>query len=395
MKLMNSFFTRQKQYLRIPSAPLTVVIYNLFLHLSFGFYRIPHSQFQRELGRLKHSSGMWCLMPKRLSLFLPVILVSSCITVAPEISAAAIKDDFSSKSPGKQWFVCNRPENRFSFGDTSDGRTVMTSVVSPLPKIEAFHEKHTGCIDEDTKDYKADGDERSELWEASDTWTKLGSDVWYRFDMYVDKSITPTTGRFVIGQWKEEGSARNSPLVAQRFNGRNFSVTVEQDNLAPGHPDEDNLCRVLIADQGSLASKPAGWPHGDKEPPPPKSIVTLMSRTATDGAIVATDKGCAVGILPEQYGRLPDPFGRWTTMVYHLKLTPDGSALIEVWADGVRIGRTSGRIGFKKVDPHLRQYFKFGSYRDSAAFDTTTKLDNFYRGSKRSEVDPGGKLTPD
>ncbi|NKJ03797.1 heparin lyase I family protein [Rhizobium sp. SG741] len=326
---------------------------------------------------------------------MPIAVISSCITVAPEISTAAIKDDFSSKSPGKYWFVCKRPENQFSFGDKSEGRTAMTSVVSPLPKIEALHEKHTGCIDEDTKDYKADGDERSELWEASDTWMKLGSDVWYRFDMFIDKSITPTTGRFVIGQWKEEGSARNSPLLAQRFNGGNFSVTVEQDNLAPGHSDDDNLCRVLVADQDSIASKPAGWAHGDKEPPPPKNVATLMSHAVTDGPVVAVDKGCAVGIVPEQYGRLPDPFGKWTTMVYHLRLTAEGSALIEVWADGILIGKTRGRIGFKKDTPHLRQYFKFGSYRDPAAFDTTTKLSNFYRGSERSEVDPDGELTPD
>ncbi|KQV41535.1 heparin lyase I family protein [Rhizobium sp. Root1204] len=329
-----------------------------------------------------------------MSFILTLVLLSSCFRIAPDLSAAAIQDDFSSKTPDKHWFVCKRPENKFSFGYVSDGRTTMTSVVAPLAKTHALREKHTGCIDEDTNDHTPDGDERSEIWEASDRWVGLGSNVWYRFDMFVDDSITSSTGRFVIGQWKEEGSGRDAPLLAQRFNGRNFSVTVEQDNLASGHSDADNLCRVLIADQASLASKPAGSPHGDRETPPPLSVATLLADSATDSPVVAKDKGCAVGIIPQQYGRLPDPFGRWTTMVYHLKLTPNGSALIEIWADGARVGKTSGRIGFKKEGTHLRQYFKFGSYRDPAPFETTTKLANFYRGTQRSDVDPDGKLTP-
>jgi len=325
--------------------------------------------------------------------FLSLLLISSCCAVTGKLSASAIVDDFAPSTPSKQWFVCNRPENRFSFGDKIAERTTMTSTVEPLSRPKGLREKHTGCIDEDTKDYTPDGDERAELWESREVWIGLGTDIWYRFDMYVDNSITAETGRFVIGQWKEEDSGRNAPLVAQRFNGRNFAITVEQDNRASGHKELDNLCRVLIGGQRSLAERPAGWPHGDQEPVPPKSVATVMTKSLLSGPVVAKDPGCATDIRAEQYATLPDPFGKWTTMVYHLKLTPDGSSLIEIWANGKRIGKTTGRIGFDKDRPHKRQYFKFGSYRDPAPFSTTTRLANFHRSGKRNEIDPSGKLT--
>ncbi|MDK1390064.1 heparin lyase I family protein [Sinorhizobium sp. 8-89] len=308
-----------------------------------------------------------------------------------------VSENFAKEPRPRYWFVCHRPENTFKFGATDgSGRTAMVATVRPEPKALApLREHHAGCIDEDG-DYQRDGDERAELWESHEARVPLGTDVWYRFDMFVDDSLKATSKRFVAGQWKEGEAARGGPLVAQRFTGRRFTVTVEQDNLAPKQSPDDVLCRVLVADQLPLSQSPAGWPHDDKA----KVVPPLQHRKSrmdfTSKAIeVARDPGCARGIIAQQYHLLPDPFGRWTTMVYHLGLTPDNKAFVEIWANGVKIGRVDGRIGYAKTGARLTQYFKFGPYRDPQKFETVTKLANYVRSTSRNDVDPTGRLAPD
>jgi hypothetical protein len=321
--------------------------------------------------------------------------------------SATINDEFDSKTPAKHWYVCNRDENDFTFGK-ADGerRTAATQIVRPLLKSSAFALRfvHLGCADEDGK-YTKDGDERSELWETDEVEAPLGTDIWYRFDMFVDDSIKPDTGRFVIGQWKRDRSPQNAPILTQRFNGRAFSVTLEQDNEDPARNKLDTLCRVFIATQASAPKEPGdSFPHRFLSVPRvlefAQEEVLSVGHDAQETAhanlpgTLAQLSGCVRNLEVTRYAPLPDPFGKWTTMVYHMRLIPDQRGLIEIWANGTKIAKIEGTIGFKPYTDEVNQYFKFGAYRDPAEFDTVTKLDSYIRSEQKSDVDPEGKLAP-
>lgn len=93
----------------------------------------------------------------------------------------------------------------------------MTATVRPRVGIQAFAPAatHSGCRDADGN-YEPDGrNERAELWEEDSVWLPLGTDIWYRFDMYVDDSVVPGADRTVIGQWKQtSGPLDASPVLA-------------------------------------------------------------------------------------------------------------------------------------------------------------------------------------
>ncbi|MDO1583613.1 heparin lyase I family protein [Rhizobium oryzicola] len=333
--------------------------------------------------------------------FAPILLISlfACSHAVADSGLAIVSEDFSAAPSDKYWYVCHRPENSFSFGKTDDGKTAMVATVKPEPKTFAFLKEHHGsCLDEGSV-YQRDGDERAEIWESDAVRLKLGADVWYRFDMFIDESLNAASKRFISGQWKEDKAARGGPLLAQRFTGGRFIITVEQDNHDPARKQDDVLCRVLIADQYPLSLSPAGWPHDDKTKDiPPRlaagsySTTMMMAGTTPD---VAKDQGCARDINVTQYSTLPSPFGRWTTMVYHFALRPDQHAFVDIWANGHKIASVKGRIGYQKEGNRSTEYFKFGPYRDPESYETVTKLANFMRSGSRQDADPTGKLTPD
>ncbi|PZM08837.1 heparin lyase I family protein [Rhizobium tubonense] len=252
---------------------------------------------------------------------------------------------------------------------------------------------------------RAIGSERSELWESNAVWKKMGAEVWYRFDMYVDNSIKPDTDRFVIGQWKEHGSPKDSPIIAQRFTGRTFTVSIEQNNNKAKRGDRDDLCRVYIASQNPKSDPPWGHSSTDavltalkakNEPEAPLSFShPLITSPQPDAPKSIANLRCDDGLEVHTDRQLPNPFGGWTTMVYHIRMSPDQRGLIEIWANGHRIAEATGRIGFTGSKPGAQQYFKFGSYRNPANFNTITKLSNFVRGDSRAGVDPTSKLTTD
>ncbi|WFU49160.1 heparin lyase I family protein [Sinorhizobium terangae] len=144
--------------------------------------------------------------------FLSPILLAFLTGCSHSVAGAPrylVSENFAKEPHSRNWFVCHRPENTFKFGATDgSGRTAMVATVRPEPKALALRkEHHAGCIDEDG-DYQRDGDERAELWESSDARVPLGTDIWYRFDMFVDDSLKATSKRFVAGQWKEEPRPR-------------------------------------------------------------------------------------------------------------------------------------------------------------------------------------------
>ena len=286
------------------------------------------------------------------------------VTVLGAIGTAAaqtLRDDFAGPGFSRDiWYPCYRDENALSIVPIPEGGfNAAMLVVNPRRDLEpiAWRPPHSGCRHQAGADYRRDNnEERAELWEADGKHLKFGTEVWYRFSMYIDPTIPRSDGnRLVIGEWKEDGS--HSPMVAQRFVNRHFTITIEQDNDAPARTKGDGDCRILVAHDQALPGS-------------------------------ATDPGlCATGIDVRSFRDLPNVFGRWTLMMYHLRASVDGDGILEVWADGLPIVRVAGRIGFRdhRAD---RQYFKFGPYRDHVAYSTYAMLAKFARGSTRADVDP-------
>ncbi len=256
---------------------------------------------------------------------------------------------------------CRRPENRFADQGTvyRMGRLAGSMTVFPPPPTRALvmEPPSKECLDPG-QPYTPDGTERAEVWERQDDRLPFGTDVWYGFSMNIGGTVSTTDGnRLVIGQWKESGGG--SPILAQRFKNRTFFVTIEQDSDTPG-----TSCRILLAYQN--------------EPPP-------MADSSGPN-----DQPCMKDLTLERFDYLPNPFDTWTDMVYHLRPSPEGKGIAEVFAGGKLIARATGRIGY--ANPPLPiQYFKFGPYRDAASYTTTAYLDAFRRGTSYDEVVMGGK----
>ena len=77
-------------------------------------------------------------------------------------------------------------------------------------------------------------------------------------------------------------------------------------------------------------------------------------------------------------------------MRYRIKGDRNGKGVVEVWANGQKIVKVTGKIGNDDVAGST-QYFKFGHYRN---IDKKYKYSNIYFDSvKRSVVERQGRLT--
>lgn len=305
-----------------------------------------------------------------------------CLLAATAPShAQAIRDDFSGPQlSAKNWFVCHRAENEFAVVPVPGQEfTAATAVIRDRPGAAraGLPSSHGACADERGA-YRPDGSQRAELWEADALHQPFGTEVWYQFAMYIDPSVSPRHGHLVIGQWKQRGG--NSPFVAQRFRGRSFTITVEQDNRSPGRDPGKAQCRVQVASDaagapdGATPAPSAG--HGEIDP-----VHGLLPASRPE-----RPQGCATDLTVERFSPLPDPFGRWTVMRYHIKATAAGDGFVEVWADGRPIVKVTGRIGFEADKANADQYFKFGPYREPAEGSIQAMLARFRRGPTLADV---------
>jgi hypothetical protein len=328
------------------------------------------------------------------------VLVLACsVTLSGSGFAAepAIRDDFTGSEISRQnWFVCERDENEFSLVTAPGGGfQALRTQVRPRPDLAMFalQSGHSGCANE-AGEYQPGGDERAELWEADPIQLKLGTEVWYRFSMYVDPAVPKTHGRLVIGQWKQTGGL--SPIIAQRFNGRVFTITTEQDNRSEDRDPRDTQCRIVIAADAS-APKPVGSsnPHFKLLPgvtttdaaPSLGHDAFEVTHGMPDGPALASTKGCVSDLKVEALAPLPSLFGRWTELRYHIKATAEGNGFLNFWADGVPIVRVTGRIGFAAGRESAEQYFKFGPYRDQGAMPVHAMIARFRRGPSEKDVE--------
>jgi hypothetical protein len=299
---------------------------------------------------------------------------------------AVVRDDFSIAhlSP-KNWFVCRRPENAMAVvarpGGGRAARLVAHAVKPKRLDLEEYlaRERHGACIDRQGK-YKPDGDQRAEIWERRELAQPFGAETWIQFEFMV---ASPPPGaivpRLVIGQLKTDGD--HSPVLAQRFTGRHFMVTLGQDNDSPGRHPEDRDCRVIVAHDASLLAQ--GGPlessvgqdardvaHEPENPPGVNEPDNLSG-------VHAPRRGCKRDIAVDARELLPSPFDNWVRMTYRIRPgIEDG--LLEVWADGTLIAKAAGRIGYRDSVTGY-QYFKFGPYADPAPYDLKAYLARYRR----------------
>jgi hypothetical protein len=322
-------------------------------------------------------------------------------------SGQVIKDDFATGAIStRNWFVCRRPENEFKVVQEEGAPfRALETAVRPRKDLTVFAMvmAHPGCANSGVP-FEPEKDERAEMWEADAIRLGLGTEVWYRFSFLVDPGVPVDAGRLVIGQWKQSNSATGtSPVIAQRFNGRAFTITIEQDNTAPGRAPNDTQCRIWVAVDRNAAARAGGSEGhaltllrrpGEPQPPAPPAELPSIGHDEldvshgqalrADGVQVPTPCRQDVEVTP--LGLLPDVFGHWVTMLYHIRL--DGPAsLLEIWADGQPIAKVRGRIGFRTSGPG-EQYFKFGPYRDHQTYPTFARLARYARGFRREDVDP-------
>ena len=176
-------------------------------------------------------------------------------------------------------------------------------------------------------------------------------------------------------------------MIAQRFTHHRFTITVEQDNDASGGDPRDAQCRIYIAHDEHL---PAG---GDEDQP-----YHLRSQSGTDifadsvahdlDEVVHTpNRSCARDIEIERYNNLPDVFGQWTKMLYHIKATTDSTGILEVWANGKPIVSVRGRFGLR-ANRGSAQRFKFGPYRNRPGTNDIYAMMGQYTRALRKEDIP-------
>jgi hypothetical protein len=316
--------------------------------------------------------------------------------------AETVRDDFAGAEISRQfWYGCKREENQFDVVKApGQNFRAVKMVVFPRPALATLGLllRHVACADENG-DYRPGNDERAEMWEADAIRLKAGTEVWYQFAMFIDPRVRSEHGRLVIGQWKQSGG--HSPFVAQRFSGPAFTITVEQDNRAPGHDPQNTECRIVVA-ADAAATKPVGSsdPHFSRAqrvfslrrfPPTIPSLghdaFDIVHGKPPLDVTLAEAKDCRSDLDVRPLGVLPNPFGRWTTMRYHLRATADESGILEVWADGKPIVKVTGRIGFGRDRDTAHQYFKFGPYRDHAPTEIHALMAQYRRAGRAEDLE--------
>jgi hypothetical protein len=329
------------------------------------------------------------------------LLAALTLSSVPGLSQqpAPVKDDFAGPEFSANWYVCHRNENAFAI-DKPPGQAFNAAqmTVNRRPDLGLFAlERHGGCRPEDGAPYDPGKiDERAELWEADAVKLPFGTDVWYRFDMWIDPAISPDDdNRLVIGQWKEDGG--HSPMVAQRFVDRHFTISVEQDESDPASVAAGNTdCRVYVAHDASFAAAMVSGTAPARVAALVRANGNLLTASVAhdplevvhplpNAALDASSPLCARDIAVTPHNLLPDAFGKWTRMLFHIKAAPDASGLLEVWANDQPIVTVRGRFGFRDHQAD-GQYFKFGPYRDHVTYTTVAMLAHYARGRTRDEV---------
>jgi Polysaccharide lyase len=341
-------------------------------------------------------------------MFRPALIVFALLIGFPGepglARADGVKEGFEGNNLNKdinpRFKLCHRPEGAFKFSRAkarSGKQSLELSVtpqplfvksprvlwgLAPGPKLNPQH-----CLDEADEaikqKYWADEYERAELWEDKSQNPKFGEGepIFYGFSMWIGRDSAPEGdfNRLVLGQWKAgcKGDCEVSPFLGQRLTGGFYHITIEVDaRPTKGDPaGAPSSCKILLAYSQAPPSK--------MEPP-----LDLDRATQCESRLQYPENDLEpvqkIDIKRERY--LPDPFGKWTDLVFKVQGgRKDG--VVQVWAGGKLIATATGWIG-QQTSVGESQYFKFGPYRDPAGYGVKVYLDNLARGASYEEVDP-------
>lgn len=308
---------------------------------------------------------------------------------------AEVRTGFEDSTIPPAFVTCHRPENeivisddRARHGERSLALSIQeTPMFSPEPPLAMVRwaPSPVSCLQADKLAlYRSDDSERAELWESKDSAPDFGQEAWYGFSMWIDGASAPygDSNRVVLGQWKAnyhpDTRISYSPFLSQRLTGGFYHITLDVDARQPSGDDgEPKTCRLLLA-----------FADGPPSPLEPRLDLARPAgcemRLQYEGfALMPVDP-----IQIERHRYLPDPFGRWTDLIFRVKGGKDG--IVQVWADGALIATARGWIGHKEAVGSA-QYFKFGPYRDPASYGFSAYLDNLARGNSKEFVDPSAR----
>lgn len=308
----------------------------------------------------------------------------------PACAIDNVKVDFDDGTIPHKFVKCDRPENSIAISAdrAASGTKSLRLAIKPIPlfvgRLELFdwNLSPQSCVIQDQERlYRNDDAERAELWEHKDYAPYFGDEAWYGFSMWIDGKSVPygDFNRVVLGQWKanypDNSPISYSPFLSQRFTGGFYHITLDVDaKLRENDDGKPKTCKILLAF--------ADGPPSPLEPPlaldRPEICETRLEHQSFD--LVPVER---IEIKREAF--LPNPFDRWTNLIFRVEGGKDGQ--VQVWADGVLIATAKGWIGHKAA-LEKRQYFKFGPYRDPAGNGFVVYLDNLARGSTMDYVDP-------
>jgi hypothetical protein len=231
--------------------------------------------------------------------------------------------------------------------------------------------------------------ERAEIWEKPTLRVPYDQGVWYGFAVKFAEPIPTDDHRYLIAQWKREIDAGAegdfSPFFALRLRNGQLFATVETNYIAPqgkAKPGAGGVCpdrgtRVWLRPQSNqmraLVAADPGW-------------------TVEDGSLF---KDCTAAIEVIDRGNpLPAPQSGWIDFVVYTRPGPDGSGLIELFANGKPVVTVKGHIGHADNGLGKNQYFKFGPYRAGHDGEWTLYYDDFRRSPRCEDVLKGGGCPP-
>ena len=287
-----------------------------------------------------------------------------------------VRETFEKVAFAESFVPCERPEGQISLSKErvrNGSQALKLRIREPVFGTATWIPKATSCLVAGRyAEYTPDEKERAEIWESFDLGPTFGDELYYGFSMWIDRASAPRGNdtRLVVGQWK--APIDDSPFIAQRFTGGLYHVTLDVDAVqrdpATGRPYG---CKLLLAFERDMATA--------------QSLALDMPLRCEPKQGGPADLTPARPVVIERFEHLPSPFARWTDLVFRVKGGADG--VVAIWADGKPIARATGFIGHDGAMGQP-QYFKFGPYRDPAAFATTVYLDNLARGDSFAAVDP-------
>jgi hypothetical protein len=303
-----------------------------------------------------------------------------------------VRTGFESAAFPPEFAICHRPENTIIISEdrARDGQRSLLLAINKTPLFPESPSLATvrwslsplSCLLADQLTaYRSDDAERAELWEDKDRAPDFGQEAWYGFSMWLDRASAPygDFNRVVLGQWKanygRDAEIDYSPFVSQRLTGGFYHITLDVDARRRTEGDvEPKTCRILLA-----------FASGQPSPIEPELDLARPAGCETRLQQDGLDLVPAEPVEIERHAYLPNPFDRWTDLIFRIKGGENGT--VQVWADGVLIATARGWIGHKAA-MGAKQYFKFGPYRDPAPNRFLVYLDNLARGNSREDVDP-------